>query len=104
MEDGTLKPIDDYLRPPAHEPRPVGSSLPQKGTRTAFNAEEDRILAKWVAKHENMGISIKGNSIYKELELKVWPRLREHPISSATNVYSIHGIPGNRGGIDTCKN
>ncbi|RYO92025.1 hypothetical protein DL766_006619 [Monosporascus sp. MC13-8B] len=71
LEAGTLKPIEDYLCTEApRKPRPVGSSIRQKGTRTPYTAEDDQILFKWVAKHEKLGVPVMGTSIYQALEAK----------------------------------
>lgn len=74
LEAGALKRIEDYLcTDPTRTARPVGSSLPQKGTRTPFTSQDDQILSKWVAKNEKLGMGIYGNVIYKDLEEKVRP-------------------------------
>lgn len=72
LEAGALKPMQEYLCTKA--PRTawsVGSLVSQKGTRTPFTAEDDRILAKWVTQQERSGEGILGNAIYEELEQKV---------------------------------
>lgn len=72
IDAGTRKPIEDYLCTEApRKARAVGSSLPQKGTRTPFTAQDDLILSKWVAENERLGVGIHGNTIYKEFEEKV---------------------------------
>ncbi|EMR66355.1 putative transcription factor protein [Eutypa lata UCREL1] len=71
IDAGTRKPIEDYLCTEApRKARAVGSSLPQKGTRTPFTAQDDLILSKWVAENERLGVGIHGNTIYKEFEEK----------------------------------
>ncbi|CAK3995921.1 hypothetical protein B0A50_04318 [Lecanosticta acicola] len=51
------------------EVRPVGSGAPAKKTRNKFTAEEDRILWQWVERCKAEGASIKGNDLYKKLEV-----------------------------------
>ncbi|ORY61397.1 uncharacterized protein BCR38DRAFT_411274 [Pseudomassariella vexata] len=72
VENGRLQNIEDYqnVRPTA-EPRPVGSSqIPQKGTRTPFTPEDDRILMEWATRHEKGGNALSGHVIYKKLAEK----------------------------------
>lgn len=73
---GTFKQIEDYARPEAsRKTRPVGSSAPQRGFRTAFTPEDDALLSKWVTWCEKKGYHILGNTIYEQLEQKVWYKL-----------------------------
>jgi hypothetical protein len=57
---------------PAHIPQQIGSSQPIRKGRRPFTAEDDRILAKWVAEAERAGLPTKGNALYQQLEAEVW--------------------------------
>ncbi|KAK0333883.1 hypothetical protein LTR94_018955 [Friedmanniomyces endolithicus] len=72
IKDGTLPDPKDHLAGPAPGTvRPVGSTVaPGKRTRTAFTAEDDRVLWEWVERARSEGGSVKGNEIYKQLEAK----------------------------------
>ena len=50
LQAGALQPMEKYLCANP-QVRPVGSSVPSKGTRTAFTPEDDEILSAWVKKH-----------------------------------------------------
>ena len=52
--------------------RTVGSAtIPKKGTRTPFTAEDDRVLFEWVTSFEAQGGAILGNKIYEQLAAQV---------------------------------
>lgn len=69
VKNGHLQDKEDYLI--RAEARTVGSSQPVKGRRTAFNANDDFILTRWVMANERNGsIASSGNEIYKEFEKK----------------------------------
>ncbi|KAI1077221.1 TRF2-interacting telomeric protein/Rap1 C terminal domain-containing protein [Whalleya microplaca] len=68
IEAGTLQPLEEYLcNSSAPVSRPVGSSMPTKGTRAAFTSEDDKILMEWVVQNEEDGYPTLGYEIYKEL-------------------------------------
>ena len=76
VKQGQVLEIDEFLAGPAPKTiREVASGRPTRGGRTPFTAEDDRLLMEWVTRAERQGASIKGNEIYKQLELKVNPRL-----------------------------
>jgi len=57
--------------------RQVGSTMISgKSTRTAFTAEDDRMLYRWVKDYEAAGGRVKGMEIYKQLQAKVGCTLR----------------------------
>lgn len=70
---GELLNIEDYkihqttAPRQANAPRPVGSSIPPRGTRTPFTQQDDEILLAWVRQNKRAGKSIKGNAIYVDL-------------------------------------
>ena len=69
---GELEDEEDHRAGPAtHVPREVGSGQPTKKGRTPFTAEDDRVLTQWCHEAERKGLSLKGNEIYKQLEIKV---------------------------------
>ncbi|TKA79603.1 hypothetical protein B0A55_03363 [Friedmanniomyces simplex] len=70
IKDGVLPDPKDHLAGPAPGTvREVGStSAPGKQTRTAFTAEDDRVLWQWVERARSEGGRVKGNEIYKQLE------------------------------------
>ncbi|KAK1087569.1 hypothetical protein LTR48_002469 [Friedmanniomyces endolithicus] len=72
IKDGTLPDPKDHLAGPAPGTvRSVGSTVaPGKRTRTAFTAEDDRVLWEWVERARSEGGSVKGNEMYKQLEAK----------------------------------
>ena len=51
--------------------RDVGSLRPSKHTRTPFTTQDDAILWIWVRRCEANGASVRGNSVYKQLEVNV---------------------------------
>ena len=52
--------------------RTVGSvTIPKKGSRTPFTAEDDRVLFEWVTSFEARGGAILGNRIYEQLAAQV---------------------------------
>jgi hypothetical protein len=74
IKDGELCNPDDHLAGPRQgEARLPGGSThqPAKSGRTAYTAEEDRILYKWVRDSSTQGGLASGNEIYKQLEAKV---------------------------------
>jgi hypothetical protein len=73
IQDGQLRdPEDHRAGPPLGEAREPGAiNRPVKGGRAAYDAEEDRILYKWVRDCEANGGQASGNEIYKQLEAKV---------------------------------
>ncbi|KAF2726155.1 hypothetical protein K431DRAFT_280177 [Polychaeton citri CBS 116435] len=69
VREGRLPSAADHLAgKPAAFIRDVGSSVPTKGTRTAFTKEDDQVLWQWVEKRKSEGERVKGNKIYVELE------------------------------------
>lgn len=72
LKDGHLPdPADHVAGVPTGIVREVGSTLvPAKATRTAFTAEDDRVLWQWVERAKARGGMVKGNEIYKQLELR----------------------------------
>lgn len=68
-----LENLEDHtVGPPPGTTRTIGSTTrPAKGVRTAFTAEDDRVLFEWVTAHEQEGGKTAGNEIYKQLEQKV---------------------------------
>lgn len=69
VKNGFLEDKDDYLI--STKVRTVGSDRPVKGRRTAFNAEDDFILTKWVMANERNGsLASSGQEMYKEFEKK----------------------------------
>jgi hypothetical protein len=73
IQEGQLRdPEDHRAGPPLGESRePGASNRPTKGSRASYDAEEDRILYKWVRDCEANGGLSSGNEIYKQLEAKV---------------------------------
>ncbi|KAI1798795.1 TRF2-interacting telomeric protein/Rap1 C terminal domain-containing protein [Daldinia bambusicola] len=69
---GVLEDPEKYLCVPAQQsakqPSRSAASVPVKGTRMKFTAEDDRILRKWVTFNERKGERVLGNEIYKTLE------------------------------------
>ncbi|KAI4125849.1 MAG: hypothetical protein LQ347_005213, partial [Umbilicaria vellea] len=65
-----LEDLEDHtVGPPAGTARTIGSiTRPAKGTRTAFTAEDDRVLFDWITASEQAGGKTAGNEIYKQLE------------------------------------
>jgi hypothetical protein len=51
--------------------REAGSLRPTKQTRTPFSTQDDAILWIWVKRCKAKGASIKGNEIYKQIEVNV---------------------------------
>lgn len=69
IADGSIPPEDQFAAGrPKGTPRPVGSAIPSKTTRTPFTQADDIELWQWVKEAEANGIAIKGNEIYKQLE------------------------------------
>jgi len=72
VKAGELVDVEDLRAGPAEKTiREVASGQPTRRGRAPFTAEDDRILTEWVLRAERRGASIKGNEIYKQLELKV---------------------------------
>ena len=72
MKKGELEDIEDHRAgPPVGTIRESGSAQPPRKGRTAFTAEDDRILMEWCVKAERQGLSVKGNDLFKQLEEKV---------------------------------
>lgn len=72
VKQGRLLDTDDFRAGPAMGVvRDIGSARPTRGGRTAFTAEDDRILMEWVTRAEKKGAFVKGNEIYKQLEQQV---------------------------------
>ncbi|KAK4579904.1 hypothetical protein LTR86_000105 [Recurvomyces mirabilis] len=64
-------PADHPAGPPLGALREVGSiAIPGKTTRTPFTAEDDKVLWQWVERLRQEGGSVKGNEIYKQLEVR----------------------------------
>jgi len=73
IRQGTLADPDSYLVGPARGAvRDVGSLRPTKQTRTPFSMRDDAILWEWVKRCEAKGSSVKGNEMYKQLEVNVY--------------------------------
>ncbi|KAK5136749.1 hypothetical protein LTR08_002045 [Meristemomyces frigidus] len=71
IRDGELPEASDHTAgPPVGAIRDVGSAVPGKQTRTAFTAEDDRVLWQWVERAKQQGGLVKGNDIYKQLEAR----------------------------------
>ncbi|KAI1097233.1 TRF2-interacting telomeric protein/Rap1 C terminal domain-containing protein [Jackrogersella minutella] len=70
IKAGTLQNLDDYLCVPKSRSGPSIPAASQKNTRTAFTAEDDLILTRWIMKAEREGDALSGLKIYKELEKK----------------------------------
>ena len=69
---GVLQDIENYRAGPvSHTIRAVGSGTPTRTGRVPFTPEDDEILKEWVTRAELRGDYVKGNEIYKQLELKV---------------------------------
>ncbi|KAH7397337.1 hypothetical protein BKA66DRAFT_408698 [Pyrenochaeta sp. MPI-SDFR-AT-0127] len=85
IQQGEIRdPEDHRCGPPLGEARePGATNRPAKGARTAYTAEEDRVLYKWVRDAEAAGGLVKGNEIYKQLGAK-YPR---HPWQSWRDRY-----------------
>ncbi|ORY02686.1 hypothetical protein BCR34DRAFT_635959 [Clohesyomyces aquaticus] len=84
---GEIDDPDKYSAGPAlGTAREAGSLRPTKSGRIPFNADEDRILYKWVKDHVQHGGSESGNELYKQLEAK-YPR---HPWQSWRDRYIKH--------------
>ncbi|KAF5025583.1 hypothetical protein F66182_2327 [Fusarium sp. NRRL 66182] len=71
VKNGIVQIKDRYLigRHP-DIPRPVGSNLPKKSTRTPYTREDDARLAKWALAHAD---EVKGNKIWQNYE-RINPR------------------------------
>jgi hypothetical protein len=66
---GILEDVEKHRAgPTTHAVREVGSAQPTRTGRTPFTAQDDRDLLLWVTKAERIGVSIKGNDLYKQLE------------------------------------
>ncbi|KAK3705714.1 hypothetical protein LTR37_013157 [Vermiconidia calcicola] len=71
ISDGQLPdPNKHPAGPPPGTVRQAGSGVPGKSTRTPFSADDDRVLWQWVKRCEAEGLLVKGNEIYKQLEVK----------------------------------
>ncbi|KAK5110017.1 hypothetical protein LTR62_006384 [Meristemomyces frigidus] len=72
IQNSELPDPHDYAAGPAAGAiREVGSiGIPGKTTRTAFTAEDDRVLWQWVERACQEGGMPKGNEIYKQLEAR----------------------------------
>jgi len=72
LKDGSLPdPADHVAGVPVGMVREVGStSLPARTTRTPFTADDERVLWQWVEHAKASGGMVKGNEIYKQLELR----------------------------------
>ncbi|PZC96477.1 Myb-DNA-bind-2 multi-domain protein [Pyrenophora tritici-repentis] len=75
IKQGELANPDDHpAGPPIGQAREAGAThQPPKIGRSAYTAEEDRILYKWVRDAEAAGGLASGNELYKQLEQK-YPR------------------------------
>ena len=73
LKKGEIQDPESHLAgPPIGTARAAGAAArPTKGGRTAYTADEDRILYKWVRDSEGQGGLASGNEIYKQLEAKV---------------------------------
>ncbi|KAK3998267.1 Rap1 Myb domain-containing protein [Cladorrhinum sp. PSN332] len=78
IAEGDLVDIDEFRLSKGNAARPVASALPTKGIRAKFTPADDQILVSWVRRYQQMGASIGGNEIYKELA-KQYPN---HPWQS----------------------
>ncbi|KMP01230.1 hypothetical protein CIHG_01519 [Coccidioides immitis H538.4] len=72
LRAGKLLDLEEFRAGPAPgNARPVGSvSIPARGHRVGFTAEDDQILYDWVKPIERQGGPIRGNKIYQQLEEK----------------------------------
>ncbi|KAL2166604.1 hypothetical protein VTG60DRAFT_2450 [Thermothelomyces hinnuleus] len=61
---GELLNIENYRIHGTIEPRPVGSTMPVKGTRVPFTQLDEQILVTWVRR---AGVDTLGNKIYQQL-------------------------------------
>ena len=69
VEHGIMQIKDRYhIGPKPTPPRPAGSSLPGKTSRTAFSHEDDVALVKWVFSHDKHQA---GNKIYQDFAQEV---------------------------------
>jgi hypothetical protein len=72
IRHGALADPDDFVVGPAQGTvRDAGSLRPTKQSRTPFSTQDDAILWTWVRHCEAKGSSIKGNEVYKQLEVNV---------------------------------
>ncbi|KAI8931749.1 hypothetical protein NX059_011390 [Plenodomus lindquistii] len=102
ISDGHLRDPEDHVAgPPVGEAREPGAiNRPTKFGRTAYTAEEDRILYKWVRDCEASGGLSSGNEIYKRLEAKhpshTWQSWRDRYVKRLKNQPpSAFNIPDN---------
>lgn len=98
VNDGVLKDPEEYpARPHAQAPQLIGSGQPPKKTRRAFTAEDDLVLARWVAEAERDGRPTSGNALYQELEAKVWIVYLGWVYIELTECCRMTGIPPSHG-------
>lgn len=71
VKNGVLEDKEEHRAGPStHTARDIASGQPAKLGRTAFTAEDDAELMKWVTQTERAGGLTKGNELYKQLEQK----------------------------------
>lgn len=103
IKDGQLHdPQDHVAGPPAGEAREPGAvDRPAKGVRTAYTAEDDNVLYKWVHDCIAQDMLPDGNVMYKDLEKVV----STHMNSTAKNIRltrsRTHDTPGSHGATAT---
>jgi hypothetical protein len=102
IKNGELcDPENHRAGPREGESRAPGGSTyqPAKSGRTAYTAEEDRILYKWVRDSSAGGGLVSGNEIYKQLEAKVGGQ--QKPLQDSMLIkHSIRDILGSHGATD----
>jgi hypothetical protein len=79
VNKGRLEDVSNHVcGPPLGTVRDVGSRTSTKSSREPFTPQDDRVLYKWGTEAESRGISVKGNEIWKQLELVVRPLSLSH--------------------------
>ena len=71
LKEGRLPDLEDHLIRPKGHVRSLGVSAPTRTTRTPFTDADDKLLFRWVLDAEKRGVSLKGNELYKDLEIVV---------------------------------
>jgi len=100
IKEGALRATEDHLAGlPLGEAREAGAvHQPTKASRSAYTAEDDRILFQWVRNAEESGGLSGGNEIYKRLEAEVCARRRPHTSPArALTMDSTPTTPGSHG-------
>lgn len=70
MRNGELEDLDDHRAGPSKGVVRAAGAIghPTKGTRTAFSAEDDRVLYDWAEESARKGGFTSGAELYKQLE------------------------------------